>query len=119
MIPWLLVAGLCGVFGWMIGKAFNRAGMGIALGALFGPLGLLVVVVVGLCDASNEARYSPRRRSPSAPVRVPCPMCKEMIIKGAAICPHCRSELTWPEVKRQVVRSGGRVVKRRIVIKRG
>ncbi len=26
--------------------------------------------------------------------RHPCPFCKELIMKGAKICPHCRGELS-------------------------
>lgn len=115
---WLISAVLCGAFGFLIGRGVERPGMGALLGFLFGPLGLILILLFGLSDGSPR-RAPSRRRVSAGPVRVPCPMCKEMIIKGAAICPHCRSELTWPEVHHQVVRSGGRTVKRRIVIKRG
>lgn len=117
METWLVVAVICGAIGFLLGRGVERPGLGALFGFLFGPLGLILTLLLGL--GGGERRAAPRRRGPSGPVRVPCPMCKEMIIKGAAICPHCRSELTWPEVHRQVVRSGGRTVKRRIVIKRG
>lgn len=117
METWLVVAVICGAIGFLLGRGVERPGLGALFGFLFGPLGLILILLLGL--GGGERRAVPRRRGPSGPVRVPCPMCKEMIIKGAAICPHCRSELTWPEVHRQVVKSGGRTVKRRIVVKRG
>ena len=117
METWLVVAVICGAIGFLLGRGVERPGLGALFGFLFGPLGLILTLLLGL--GGGERRAVPRRRGPSGPVRVPCPMCKEMIIKGAAVCPHCRSELTWPEVRHQAVRVGGRTVKRRIVVKRG
>lgn len=115
METWLVVAVICGAIGFLLGRGVERPGLGAIFGFLFGPLGLILILLLGL--AGGERRTAPRRKV-SGPVRVPCPMCKEMIIKGAAICPHCRSELTWPEVRRKVVKVGGRVVRqRRLVVK--
>jgi hypothetical protein len=47
---------------------------GILLGFLLGPIGFLVVALM-----SGD--------------RLPCPYCKELVIPGALLCPHCRSQL--------------------------
>ena len=104
METWLAVAVICGAIGFLLGRGVERPGLGALFGFLFGPLGLILILLLGL--AGGERRTAPRRKV-SGPVRVPCPMCKEPV-----------TELTWPEERRKVVKVGGRVVRqRRLVVK--
>ena len=62
------------VVGALIANAKGNSPLGGALfGLLLGPIGWLIVALVG-----------PSKR---------CPNCREGIKKGATICPHCRSNL--------------------------
>lgn len=31
--------------------------------------------------------------------RAPCWRCKESVVRGASMCPHCGAELVWPEAE--------------------
>lgn len=115
MEAWLICALLGGFLGAFVGRAFGRLGMGVALGVSLGPIGALVILFIGLCGGWEGPRGGVRA---TGPVRVPCPRCREAIVEGASICPFCRSELTWPEKPKKVVRIGGRAVKpRRLAIR--
>lgn len=74
VIGWVVVAALIGA----IASSRNR---GFALGfwtsLLFSPI---IGIIVVLLNSDG---------------RGPCPECKEPVIKGAARCPHCRTELEW------------------------
>ena len=120
-VYWFWSAIICGTLGALVGRAFGKSVLGAVLGALFGPLGLLVVLIVGLCSDGAESRRPVRPSASRAPaeVRVPCPHCREQVIKDAEVCPHCRLPIVWPEAPRRVVKVGGVVVKprRRLVVK--
>jgi hypothetical protein len=69
----------------VVGFVSSVRGRGWALGfwssLLLSPIiGLIIVLATG----DGQARS-------------PCPECKESVIVGAARCPHCRTELEWPE----------------------
>lgn len=62
----------------------------VILGIILGPVGLILAIYLDKRDADAQARAR------HAAARAPCPMCREPVLKGAKICPHCRSPLTWP-----------------------
>lgn len=110
-MEWIVVAVICGLIGAPIGKSFDRLWFGIFLGALFGPVGWLTVLIVGMLSERDR-----RGAVALEPVRVPCPMCLEPVVKGAKICPHCRSAIEWPKEPKRVVKLGGVVIKRRRLV---
>lgn len=61
----------------MIGQRKGTPVLAFMLGVVLGPLGVLIV----LASSGN---------------RLPCPYCREKIIKGALKCPHCQSDLGPP-----------------------
>jgi len=65
---------VCAVAGGIIGDRKGSAVSGFFLGALLGPLGLLVIAV-----AKGD--------------RNPCPFCRELVQSGAVVCPHCQRDL--------------------------
>jgi len=69
IIGWLV----CGVVAAMIGARKGEAAIGFIVGFLFGPLGILIILVTG-------------------GVSVTCPFCRKRIHMDAQICPYCRSE---------------------------
>jgi hypothetical protein len=74
-IGWVLI---CGVIGSGIGGSKNRSGDGFLLGALLGPIGWIIVVLM-----PHHYTYH-------------CPYCDEGIRRRAIRCPHCRSDLREP-----------------------
>ena len=76
---WVLVllgaAILFGFFGLLIGHERGRAGFGLFMGIFFGPLGCLIVAVMG------SAFH--------------CPVCQQTIQRDARLCPHCHQALDW------------------------
>lgn len=75
IIVWLI----CGFIAAAIGGRKGESGVAFIYGLLLGPLG----IVLAICSSGN---------------RRPCPFCKEPMQQGAALCPHCRSEI--PEAHR-------------------
>ena len=71
-ILWWFILG--GIVGALIGKAKGRVGLGIFLGALFGPIGWAVVALL-----SNKI---PK-----------CPECGGIIVEGARKCKNCGTTL--------------------------
>ena len=50
----VIVCVICGTIGHYIGKEKNREDMGLLLGILFGPIGILIVAVLPPIEKSNE-----------------------------------------------------------------
>jgi hypothetical protein len=77
-MPELIVAVLWAVvmggIGAAIGARKARTGFGFVLGALVGPIGWLIVLIM----PSNQPK---------------CPACKGDVIKGATKCKNCGSDL--------------------------
>lgn len=73
----IVIAGwLCSaIVGGIIGSGRNRAGVGFALGLLFGPLGAIAAFAL-----DGRAR---------------CPQCWNRIDEGVTICSTCHAELGW------------------------
>lgn len=72
---WLLLfMSLFGFLGWKIGEAKGNAKYGLIVGALLGPIGILVMLVVA---------SSPR-----------CPECGGAIPLNVRKCKHCGSAIT-------------------------
>lgn len=55
-LPYLIVAVICGVIGMAIGDLANKKNgvLGLALGALLGPLGILIVAVLPAGAAGSQ-----------------------------------------------------------------
>lgn len=70
VILWII----CAFVGAALGSRKGRGGTGFILGLLFGPIGILIVLVI-----------RGNRRS--------CSACKELIHKAATRCPHCQYEI--------------------------
>jgi len=70
----LLMSVVWGAVGFSIGKPRGYPIAGPLLGFLFGPLGLLLLIV-------------------STKKLVPCPFCCQKIKKGATVCNHCGQSL--------------------------
>lgn len=66
---------ICAVISAAIGSSKGETVSAFIMGIILGPLGILVA----LLSSGN---------------RIPCPACREKIHKKAAICPHCRTQLT-------------------------
>ena len=77
---WLWVA--CCVAGWCAGKRNGSPSDGLFYGLLFGPLGVAIAWL-------------------SAGRRVPCDFCRELVLPGAKLCPHCQREhpLSQPQAR--------------------
>jgi hypothetical protein len=74
----------CILVGWSLGALIglwlgSRRGQpigGCLVSLLLGPLGWVLILM------SSDSR------------RRPCPACKELIVKDAVICPHCRTPIS-------------------------
>jgi len=93
---WLLF----GIIGAAILGSHDRAGCGCLVGALLGPLGIVLALVEKMrLDRLARQRMTPRYElvvSPqppaiAAPPRVErdCPHCAERILAKATVCKHC------------------------------
>ena len=78
ILGWLFILGLlCGIVASLIGHKKDRSILGFILGFLFGPFGILIILVI---------RGSRRN----------CPYCKELMQYTATVCPHCQKESSSP-----------------------
>ena len=75
------------VLGWMIGSSKGKAGAGLALGLLLGPLGVVIALFLK-ADAhkveSNAIKSGESKK---------CPFCSELIKVDAVVCRHCGRDL--------------------------
>ena len=67
---------LCGVVGALLGGSKGQAGLGFVLGALLGPLGIIIVLVI---DGDRKT----------------CPSCMSKVHKNAKVCSHCGSTIGY------------------------
>jgi hypothetical protein len=65
---------LFGVAGWVIGQSKGASGLGAFLGALLGPIGLVITAFMR-GDRQN------------------CRFCNELMSPSAEVCPHCQKSL--------------------------
>lgn len=83
----LVVAFVLGFVGIGIGKSKGRDTDGFFLGLLLGPIGLIIIAVLGPTSAviaqQQQAELMEYRQ---------CPHCKERMRRDAGTCPHCRLE---------------------------
>lgn len=69
-----------GLFGRMIGRNKSADRLGFWLGALLGPVGLILAAVA--IDGRKK-----------------CPVCRERVNESAEKCGHCREPLVWFDAK--------------------
>lgn len=93
LLAWLVGALITGFVGYCIGSRAGMGGSGFTLGFLLGPCGWVLLYFMMRMNA-REASVEATQRA-EAVRRVPCPMCREPVIRGARLCPHCRSPLDW------------------------
>jgi hypothetical protein len=85
---WLLCVGWwCGIIAALIGAPKGQGWLGFLLGALLGPLGILIMVFT----QGN---------------RKICPYCKEKIHKDASVCSRCQKEQISEDKSTQGNKSG-------------
>lgn len=99
VITAVIIGGICAIFGGLIGRNKDRWGMGVTLGFLLGPIGLIIVAVM---SPGPNARFLPSRGSvvmvpsttgsPDTRPRVPCPQCAEMVLVDANVCRFCGAQ---------------------------
>jgi uncharacterized paraquat-inducible protein A len=77
--------------GW-IGKTKGKAGVGFALGALFGLLGIIIMWAMKPTE-EFKMKQEEQAKTLRGYVRT-CPHCAEEIKQEAKKCKHCGSELT-------------------------
>ncbi len=70
---------MCAIIAAGIGSNKGMAGSGFLLGLIFGPIGIIIVLV-----SSGDKRV--------------CPYCKEMVHKDAVRCPKCQKDLGQEKV---------------------
>ena len=80
------------VIGESMGAPKGYSGAGFFLGLLFGPIGLVIIAVMGRTPA-DQARYDESVEAASTAVSSPslraCPWCAEQIQRAAIVCKHC------------------------------
>lgn len=90
IVFWLL----CGVASAMVASSKGRDAFGwFLIGALFGPIGL----VISLVSRKNEGAIEDK--SISSGNYKKCPYCAELIKSEAVICKHCSRQQDLPAIK--------------------
>lgn len=83
----------CGLIGAVLAAEKGRALAGFWLGFLFGPIGIVIALLLASRDATAEQRTPAGLR--------PCPFCAEMIQPAAIKCRFCNADV--PAVPRAEV----------------
>jgi len=78
MLEIVLVWIASGVIGASLLGQYDRAGTGFLLGAILGPIGVIVAFVV------RRSEQSKRRK---------CPHCAEVVLIEARVCKHCGRDI--------------------------
>ncbi len=86
-MEWLIFIWVaCAVACWIIANSRARfAGIWFLLGLMFGPFALLVVILMPSLE--------PDKGAPSPKTHIKCPDCRELILRDAKVCKHCRCKL--------------------------
>lgn len=66
----IIVAIICGIIGAAAGSRRGAGGIGFLVGFFLGPIGLIVMFMIGLGKK--------------------CPFCRKKIHNEAIVCPHCQ-----------------------------
>ena len=93
IVFWLL----CGAASAMVASSKGRDAFGwFLIGALFGPIGLLICLIAGKKEKVIE------ENSINSGNYKKCPYCEELIKSEAMICKHCSKEQSLPAVEGKV-----------------
>lgn len=83
---------ICGLVACYVGDTKGRGAEGLALGLILGPLGILVIAVMGptaKVEAKRQAEVAAVMASSSSGPSRSCPWCAEQILQAAIVCKHC------------------------------
>src|SRR5665213_1862846 len=93
LVIWLLF----GIISASVASGKGQSGcLGFALGVLFGPIGLIIVLVMG-SNVPSSVRNADVIQGPS---RV-CPYCQSYIPVSASVCRFCQREVNAPSYSMQ------------------
>jgi hypothetical protein len=108
-VIWLL----CVIVSAALLSRFNKAGSGLLLGALLGPIGLIIAIIWRLNLTADERKQHQEKlvsviqgHSGAARPERDCPYCAERIIAAATICKHCKSAVEPIAVQAVLVGTG-------------
>ncbi len=105
------VVAIFGLIGWAIGKPKGRGDAGIVLGMVLGPIGLVVIALLGCSQEQAPRQAGVWTDNPPLPPpttdglgagygvlqrangRVACPWCAELILPAAKLCRYCGREV--------------------------
>lgn len=86
VITWII----CAIAGGKIGAKKGHMTAGVLLGLILGPIGLIIVLIMGTNDDRALEQGGVRR----------CPYCAEQVKAEAIVCKHCGRDL--PGTKRTI-----------------
>lgn len=92
---------------------YNKAGSGLLLGALLGPIGVIIAIIWRMNMGADERKQHnaqlltavQQQGGEPRPER-DCPHCAERILAAAKICKHCKSAVEPIAVKPVLVGTG-------------